>query len=106
MSTGGARYIDDKTNQAISALRTELRPPWGAYSQPFRVTFPDMNVQREIVHGMNTIPDGFFVVYADADIVAEPGAIWTTTFAYLRGGAENARAIVIFYTLREDILDA
>lgn len=100
------RYIDDRVNQAFARLKTDVQPWWGSYSRPLRVLFPNMNASREIVHGLSAIPDGFAIVYADADIVAEPGVPWTRDLAFLRGGAMNARAVVIFYTLREDITDA
>jgi hypothetical protein len=65
------------------------------------------NTSQDILHGLDAVPDGFLVVYADADVHATPGREWTREMAYLtapwRG---NAHAIVIFFTLREEPRDA
>jgi len=100
------RSLDEQTNRGLDSVQRDIAPWWAAYSRPLRVTFPDMNVQRDIEHGLGVIPDGFLVVYADAEIAAEPGVLWTQDFAYLRAGAVNARAVVVFYTLREEPTDA
>lgn len=100
------RSLDGRTNQGLDRVLEERSQWWDTYTRPLRVVFPALNTQRDIAHGLLVIPDGFLVVYADTLVTAEPGVLWTPTLAYLRASTTNGRAIVIFYTLREDPIDA
>jgi hypothetical protein len=95
------RSLDAGTREAVERLGVQLEPFWSVIGRPLSLVFPAMGARRDVVHGLGTKPDGFLVVYADADIIAEPGVLWTRDLAFLQAGADNAHAIVIFYTLRE-----
>lgn len=91
----------------FDALRRQaLLPVWSRYSRPLRVTFPVATTRRDIAHTLGVVPDGYLLLWADAAITATPGTLWTPTTAYLSAGANNAHAIVIFFTLREVPTDA
>jgi hypothetical protein len=74
----------------------------GAYSRALRVTFTQPFVQRDVTHELGVTPDGMFVVWSDASIVAAPGVPWTDKIATVMADGGNAHAVLIFYTLRED----
>lgn len=75
-------------------------------SRRLRVTFPAANTVRDIAHGLDGIPDGYVLEWADGVVYAEPGVQWTRDLAYLRATAANVHAIVTFYIASEDALDA
>ena len=84
-------------------LRTRHALPfWARYSRAMRVGFFAPNTSMLVTHGLGTKPDGVFVVWADASIVAVPGVAWTDTTATLMASAGNAHAVLVFYTLREE----
>ena len=51
--------------------------------------------------GCRFIAPGYQIVFADAEIHAVPGKLWTTTTAYLQAGSANAHAILRFRVLRQ-----
>jgi hypothetical protein len=71
-----------------------------------RLTFVAANTQRDIQHRLGVTPSGYEVIFADAELHATPGKLWTPTLAYLQANAANAHALVRFYVLREDVIDA
>lgn len=75
-------------------------------SRPLRVKFPAANTARDIAHGLGVIPDGYRIVWTNAEIHATPGTLWTPTLAYLQANAANALAIVRFYVLKDRPVDA
>jgi hypothetical protein len=75
-------------------------------ARPLRIYFPAAATTREVQHGLGETPDGFLLVHADALVTAVPGLLWTSTLAYLTTPTANARAIVIFYKLKESPTDA
>ena len=81
-------------------------PFWARYSVPLRLTFPAANTSRDVQHGLQVIPDGMLMVRADANIFAVPGKQWTEDIAYLQADRANARATVVFFTMRESASDA
>lgn len=95
----GNRFTD--ASAQVGVERDAIPVWWGGYGKPLILTFPTMGVAYEFQHGLGVIPDGYLIVFADADIIAEPGVRWSQSIATLRAGADNAHAIVIFYTLSE-----
>jgi len=100
------RGVDPATALAIDALRGETLPFWGAYGPVVEVTFPVASTRRDIAHGLSQVPDGYFIVWADGTLFAEPGVLWTKDLAYMRSGADNVHARIIFYTVREAYREA
>src|SRR5262245_48706198 len=86
---------------ALKRTRHAL-PFWARYSRAIRVSFGAPNVSVPVAHGLGTKPDGVFVVWGDASIVAVPGVAWTDTQAFVRASSGNANAVLLFYTLREE----
>lgn len=77
---------------------------WEETSRPIRIRFPAASVSRDVRHGLGVVPDGYILVQADALIHAAPGVPWTPEVAYLQTDQADARATVIFYTLRQEVL--
>jgi hypothetical protein len=65
------------------------------------VRFPLADTPRDIAHGCGAIPVGVEVVYANATIIATPGARWTRDRAWLQANAANATARVRFLVTSE-----
>lgn len=86
---------------AVQRLRSEVLPYWGVYGPVVSVTFPAANTKRDVVHGLEQVPDGYHIVWADGVVHAEPGVLWTKNLAYLRATAVNVHAKIVFFTLRE-----
>lgn len=81
-------------------------PFWARYSRALRVTFTAANTRRDVAHQLGTTPDGMFVIWHDANIKAVPGVRWTDTLAALQADVANAHAVILFFTLREEPMNA
>jgi len=77
-------------------------PWWSRYSRPLLVTFPAANTRRDIAHTLTVVPSGYVVLWADAEIHATPGVLWTPDVAYLQANAANAHALLLFLVTREE----
>jgi hypothetical protein len=93
-------------SRAIESVQRHLESGKSYIGPVLRVTFPAANTRLDIAHRLGVIPDGYELVFADAEIHATPGVLWTTTIAYLQANAANTHALVRFYVLREDVIDA
>lgn len=101
-----ARSLEAQIAEALDRLGIRPESFMAEYTRPLSLSFPAANTQRDVAHGLNAKPDGFLLVYADARVKAVAGKIWTRDLAFLEADAANARATVIFYTLREATLNA
>lgn len=95
------RGLDPKTALAIDRLRKETRPYWGRYGPIVDVTFSTAATVRDVQHGLEQVPDGYHVVWADGIVHAEPGVLWTKTLAFLQASTANVHAKLVFFTLKE-----
>lgn len=93
--------LDPRTGEALKQLDQELRPFWRAYARPVEVHFRSLGVARQIAHQLGAVPDGFEVVRSTGALTAARVDGWTEDMAYVTAAADNTRAILIFYTLRE-----
>lgn len=96
-----SRGISHEDDALIERVRREVQGDGDAYGPPVSITFPVANTSRDVVHGLAVIPDGYSIVFADAEIHAVPGKLWTTTLAFLQASTNNAHAILRFRTLRQ-----
>jgi hypothetical protein len=95
-----------KASRAIESVTRHLESGRSFLGPVLRVVFAAANTQRDIAHGLGVIPDGYEIIFADAEIHATPGKLWTPVLAYLQADAANARALIRFYMLREAPIDA
>lgn len=93
-------------DRLVERVRKRVQPWWGRYSRPFRVTFPLANTVRPIAHQLTAVPMGYLLLYTDAEVHASPNQPWTREEAFLQASSANAHALVIFFTLLEDWVDA
>jgi hypothetical protein len=100
------RFVDQDTAEALKRQQGEFRPFWRDYSRPVRVFFPAANVTRQVAHGLGTVPDGFLVVLSTVGrVIGVTPELWTNDLALLSGNLANTRAVLIFFTLREEPID-
>lgn len=90
---------------AIDAATRHLESGRAFVGRPLRLTFVAANTPRDIEHGLGVIPDGYEIIFADGEVHASAN-LWSPTTAWLQANAANTHAIVRFFTLREDPLDA
>lgn len=98
----------DRTDAAaaIDAAARHLESGKTYVGRPLRITFAAANTPRDIAHGLGVVPDGYEVFWADAEVHAANPTSWSTTVAYLQANAAYAHAVVRFFVLREDPVDA
>jgi hypothetical protein len=84
---------------------TPVEPFWAHYSRPLTIRFPAANTQTDIAHQLGVLPTGYLVIFADSVIRATPGKLWTDQIAYLQADTANGRAVIIFFTTREEPLN-
>jgi hypothetical protein len=96
--------IDD--SRSLDAVARHLDTGIALLGPVLRCTFPASGTKLDVAHRLPVIPDGYLIVLADAEVHAMPGVVWTTSLAYLVANANNAHALVRFYTLREAVLNA
>lgn len=96
--------LDPRTGEALKQQDQELRPFWRVYARPVDVHFRSAGVARQIAHQLGTTPDGFEIVRSTGHLVAARVDDWTEDLAWVTADTNNARAILIFYTLREEAI--
>jgi hypothetical protein len=99
-----SRGVSHEDDALLERFRREVQGDGDFYGPALSVTFPVANTSRDVVHGLNVIPDGYSIVFADAQIHAVPGKLWTTTLAFLQADANNAHAIIRFKALRQSAI--
>ncbi len=99
------RFLEQPVAEALKRQQTELRPFWRDYARPVNVAFPAANVPRQVAHQLGTVPSGYVIVLATGDLFALTPEKWTGTMAILTAPVANTRAVLMFYTLREDPID-
>lgn len=95
------RAVSHEDDALVERVLGEVQGDGDYYGVPLSLTFPVANVPRDVVHGLGVVPDGYSLVFADAEIHAVPGTLWTDTLAYLQASANNAHAIIRFRVLRQ-----
>lgn len=96
-----SRAVSHEDAALIERVIGEVQGDGDYYGLPLAITFPVAATPRDIVHGLGVVPDGYSLVFADAEIHAVPGKLWTDTLAYLQASANNAQAIIRFRVLRQ-----
>jgi hypothetical protein len=91
----------------LQKIRGELAvtTPWRYLGRPVAISFPVANVEREVLHQLGEIPDGYSIILADANIRRVPGRQWTKQLAYLMSDQNNSSATIAFGVLREAALN-
>lgn len=100
------RAAPQEDDVLVERAKRETQGDGDLYGPPLSLTFVAANTSRDVAHGMTAIPDGYSIVFADAEIHAVPGKLWTTTMAYLQASANNAHAIIRFRRLRQAAIPA
>lgn len=95
------RSVSHDDDVLVARVIQEAQGDGDHYGLPLAVTFTAANTARDIVHGLGVVPDGYSLVFADAEIHAVPGKLWTDTLAYLQASTDNAHAIIRFRVLRQ-----
>ncbi|HYE85055.1 MAG TPA: hypothetical protein VEA16_01780 [Vicinamibacterales bacterium] len=81
--------------------------PFAARSKVFEVFFPTSADVRDVAHGMGETPDGVLVLtQIGGYVLSATQHLWTRDVALLQASANNTRALVMFFTLRENVVDA
>lgn len=77
-------------------------------SRVLRVTLPTAGGVVAIQHGLGVTPTGFLVIWADGPVYAASAVTspWTDVLAFLRAPNANTHALVVFYSLNEEVVDA
>lgn len=96
-----SRAVSHEDDALIQRVIGEVQGDGDFYGVPLSVTFPVAATTRDIAHRLGVVPDGYSLVFADAEIHAVPGKLWTDTLAYLQASTDNAHAIIRFRLLRQ-----
>lgn len=89
--------------ESARALAAQL--PIAAIGPVQDVFFPTAGAARDVPHGLNRIPDGYFIVLQSGGFVkATTVSRWSDTIAWLDATANNTWARLCFYTLREGVI--
>ena len=91
------------------AIEEERGLPWhlpiARVGPVIEVTFPAAAAARDIPHGLDGVPDGYFIVLQSGGVVtATQVTSWTRDIAWMTASATNTRARLCFYTLLEGAL--
>jgi hypothetical protein len=76
---------------------------YASVSAPLELHFPAATTRRDVAHGLAQVPTGYHVLLATATITADAPQDWTRDVAFLQASAADARAIVVFFTLTEEV---
>lgn len=96
------RFLDPQTAEAFKRSEQELRPFWRDYARPVEVHFQVATATRQVAHGLGTVPSGYVVVMQTGALYAVTPERWTEDLALLQAPSANTRAVLVFYTLREE----
>lgn len=96
------RALDQANAEAFSDARPFPTLRYAQVGRPLEVSFPAANTRRDIAHGLGIVPDGYHVLLATANIVADAPDRWTRDIAALQASSANARAVVVFFALLEN----
>jgi hypothetical protein len=94
------RFVDASVAESQKRLEQELRPFWRDYARPVDIFVPAAGV-RQVAHQLGTVPDGFLIVRSTGILVAAQIDQWTADLAYVQAVVPT-RAVLVFYTLREE----
>lgn len=95
-------YLDQPVSEALNQQEKELRPFWRTYARPVEVHFPAASATRQVAHGLGVVPSGFLVVLQTGALYSVTPERWTSDLALLTAPVANTRAVLVFYTLREE----
>lgn len=98
--------VDSATAKAIDRAEQRVAPPWDALGKLIDVTFPAANTRRDVQHGLNLIPTGYWIVKADGPVYAAPGQLWTREVAYLQSSVAGTRVRLMFFHMKGDTANA
>lgn len=98
------RFLDPQTAEAFKRAEQELRPYWRDYARPVDVHFAAAGATRQVAHGLGTVPTGYLVVMQTGALYAVTPERWTSDLALLQAPVANTRAVLVFYTLREEAI--
>jgi hypothetical protein len=96
------RFLDPQVAEGFKRAEQELRPFWRDYARPVEVHFPAAAATRQVAHLLGTVPSGYVTVLATGEFYAVTPERWTEDLALLQAPVANTRAVLIFYTLREE----
>lgn len=95
-------YLDQNVSEALNQQEKELRPFWRNYARPVEIHFPAANDPRQVAHGLGVVPSGYLVVMQTGALYSLTPERWTSDLALLTAPVANTRAMLIFFTLREE----
>lgn len=96
------RFLDPQTAEAFKRAEQELRPFWRDYARPVEVHFPVAAATRQVAHGLGTVPTGYLIMLQTGALYAVTPERWTSDLALLQAPSANTRAVLMFYTIREE----
>lgn len=96
------RFLDPNVAEAFKRAEQELRPFWRDYARPVDVHFAVAGATRQVAHQLGTMPTGYLIMLATGALYAVTPERWTSDLALLQAPVANTRALIMFYTLREE----
>lgn len=96
------RFLEAPVAEALKRAEQELRPFWRDYARPVDVHFQVAAATRQVAHMLGTVPTGYLIVRTSGALYAVTPERWTEDLALLTAPVVDTRAILIFYTLREE----
>lgn len=96
------RFVDANVSESLSRVEQELRPFWRDYARPVEVHFATGAATRQVAHLLGTVPSGYVIVMQTGALYAVTPERWTEDLALLQAPDANTRAVLMFYTLREE----
>lgn len=96
------RFLDPQTAEAFKRAEQELRPFWRDYARPVEVHFQVAAATRQVAHLLGTVPSGYLIVESTGPLYSVTKERWTEDLALLQAPDANTRAVLMFYTLREE----
>jgi hypothetical protein len=96
------RFLDPQVAEGFKRAEQELRPFWRTYARPVEVHFEVAGATRQVAHLLGTVPSGYLVTMQTGALYAVTPDRWTEDLALLQAPVANTRAVLTFYTLREE----
>lgn len=96
------RFVEPNVAEALKRAEQELRPFWRDYARPVEVHFAVAAATRQVAHLLGTVPSGYLIVETSGPLYSVTKERWTEDLALLQAPNANTRAVLVFYTLREE----
>lgn len=98
--------VDVASSEALARAQAGQPQFLRAHGPALEVKFPAALTRRDVAHGLGVVPDGYLLARQVGGFVrAIDVHLWTADRAYLEADTAGTRAVVMFFTFREGVVD-